>query len=140
VTIIALLIGPFTIAVLYSDQLYAAYVRTYVGREVQHRFGFRMERKTMYYRKVQRLDVFVITALEPDGVLAKAGVKNNDVPLISYHMSDVDFYLRLRRSQKEAIELRLINVDEYEDWLKTGDAYSLFRDRERKVLIPQQAN
>jgi hypothetical protein len=135
VTIIVLLIGPFSVAVVYSDQIVDAYVRAYVGPEVQDQFGFRMERKRMYYRQVQSLDVFVITAIEPDGVLARAGVKNGDVPLSSIHMSDVDFYRRLRRSKKEAIKQIVIGCDEYEDWLKTGKS-SLY-DRARKVVIPQ---
>src|SRR5262245_35650625 len=122
VTIIALLIAPFLIAVLNFDQIFNSYVRTYLGPEVRRQFGFRMEHQTMYYRQAQRLDVFVITTLEPDGVLARAGVRNDDVPLVSgwFHMSDVNFYRRLQEGRKGPIELRLIGRDEYEYWLKTG--------------------
>ena len=88
----------------------------------------------MYYH-TQALDVFVIEGLEPDGVLAKAGVKNCDVPVWDYHMSDVAFYRRLQERPKKAVEIHLVNCAEYEELLKSGDL-DLF-DRGHKVLIPR---
>jgi hypothetical protein len=132
-----LLLGPFSIALIYSDEIFETYVRAEIAPQVQNQFGFRMVHKNMYYRQRQRLDVFLFTALEPDGVLAKAGVRNNDIPLGGLlSISDINLYRRLYQGRKEAVELRLIGCDEYEDWLRE-DKFSLF-DRTRRVVIPQQ--
>jgi len=132
VTVVLLLIGPFSIAVVYSNELYNGYVRTYVAPRIQRQFGFRMERRRMYYH-TQGLDVFVIEGVNPGGVLAKAGVRNDDVPVGVYHMSDVEFYRKLDGSQEKAVEIQLVNCGEYEGLLKSGDL-DLF-DRGHKVTI-----
>lgn len=136
--IMVLLMGPFSISLIYANEILEVYVRSEIGPEVQRQFGFRMMHKNMYYQHRQRLDVFVFTSLEPDGVLAKAGVRNNDVPLSTFHMNDIHLYRRLRASRKEAIELRVIGCDQYEDWLQTGR--TSLSARERRVLIPPQDN
>ena len=133
-TIFVLLIGPFSMAVVYHDELYNGYVRTYIAPGVQRQFGFRMERRRMYYH-TQAVDVFVIEGLEPDGVLAKAGVQRGDVPVGIYHMSDVAFYQRLQERPKKAVEIHLVNSAEYEGLLKSGDL-DLF-DRGHRVVIPR---
>ena len=130
-----LLIGPFWLAVACHDEIYAAYVRTYVAPGVRRQFGFRVERQRMHYL-TQPLDVFVIADTSPQGALAKAGVLNNDVPVTYIHMSDVGFYLKLRQSRGGPVEIRLANRDEYREWLKSGDAFPL---KWRKVVIPRQA-
>ena len=135
--IMVLLMGPFSIALIYSDEILEAYIRSEIAPQVQHQFGFSMVHKSMYYRQRQRLDVFVFSGLEPDGVLAKAGVMNNDVPLRTFHMSDINLYRRLRQGRTEAVELRLIGSDEYEDWLR-AEKFFLF-DRTRRVVVPKQA-
>lgn len=136
-TITVLLIGPFWVAVACSEEIYAAYVRTYVAPEVQRRFGFKVGRERMYYgARRQPLDVFFINATEPDGVLARAGALSGDVPVGAYHWSDVGLYVRLRESRRRPVELHLVNRDQYREWLKTGD--DLLFERQRKIVIPRQ--
>jgi hypothetical protein len=134
VTVVLLLIGPLSIAVVYSGELYNGYVRTYIAPRIQRQFGFKMERRRMHYR-TQALDVFVIKGLNPDGVLAKAGVRNGDVPVGDYHVSDVTFYRELEESRKRAVEIHLVNCAEYEGLLKSGDL-DLF-DRGHIVTVPR---
>jgi len=133
-TVFVLLISPFIVFILYSDEIYKAYVRIYIAPEIRHQFGFKMDRQRMYYH-TQPLDVFVITTVE-NGVLAKAGVKDNDIPLGLFHMSDVNFYLKLRQSQNGPIEIRLINRDEYGRVLREQD-WTLLHGQ-HKVVIPKQ--
>ena len=132
-TVFVLLIGPLLIATLYSDELYNAYVRTYIAPSVQHQFGFKMERRQMYYRGTQELDVFVIEGLEPNGLLAKAGVQNCDVPIGVFHMSDVAFYRRLQERPKERVEIHLVNCAKYEELLKSGNL--ILSDVGNRVVI-----
>lgn len=134
-TVFVLLIGPLLIAALYSDELYNGYVRTYIAPRIQRQFGFKMERRRMYYRGTQELDVFVIEGLEPNGVLAKAGVQNGDVPIGMFHMSDVAFYRRLQERTEKAVEIHLVNCAEYEESLKSGDL--ILSDLGNRVVIPK---
>jgi hypothetical protein len=134
VTIIILLIGPFSLAVVYSDELYNGYFRTYTAPAIQRQLGFKMGRRRMYYH-TQALDVFAVEGLEPGGILAKAGVQNCDVPVGIYHLSDVEFYRKLQQSAKKAVEIQLVNCAEYEELLRAGDL-DLFT-RGHKVVIPR---
>ncbi len=92
----------------------------------------------MHYQRRQELDVFVITAVDPTGVLAKAGVRNDEVPVLSFHITDVAFYQMLEQSEKAATEIYLINRDEYQKLLENGDL--AVRDRGHRVLIPKQGH
>ena len=134
-TTFVLLIGPLLVASVYSDELYNAYVRTYIAPGVQRQFGFKMQRRKMYYRGTQELDVFVIEGLEPNGVLAKAGVQNGDVPIGMFHMSDVAFYRKLQERPAGTVEIHLVNCTEYEELLKSGNL--ILSDVGNRVVIPK---
>ena len=134
-SIFVLVISPLLIATLYADGLYNGYVRTYIGPRIQRQFGFKMERRRMYYRGRQRLDVFVIESLEPNGLLAKAGVQNGDVPIEMFHLSDVAFYRRLQESPAKAVEIHLVNCAKYEESLKSDNLF--MSDLGNRVVIPK---
>ena len=137
VTIFVLIIGPFTVFVMFSQELFDGYIRTYIAPGIQRRFGFRMERRRMYYRGTQPFNVFVITRLEPEGVLTKLGVQNCDVPLGFYHMSDATFYRQLEKSRSTPVEIRFLNCEEYEQALMAGDLFLAHRVH-KIVLRPRQ--
>ena len=132
VMIVILVIGPFTVATMYSQDFFDAYVRTFIGPQLQRKFGFRMEVRRMYYRKRQPLSVFVIKDLNPDGEFARLGVRNCDVPVGYFHMSDASLYRKLKRSESEKVEIRFINCDEYERELESGNLY--LASRVRKIF------
>ncbi len=131
------IIGPFTFFSLVSHEIFDDYVRTYIAPGIQRRFGFRMERRRMYYRGTQPLNVFVIKNLEPEGALTKLGVQNCDVPLGFYHMSDVTFYWQLEKSKGTPVEIRFLNCDEYQKALMSGDLFLAGRAH-KIVLWPRQ--
>ena len=137
VTIVVLIIGPFTVVTMYCQDFFDGYVRTFVGPRFQRQFGFKMEVRRMYYRKKQPLSVFVIKDLKPDGEFAKLGVRNCDVPVGFFHMSDASLYRKLERSMREPVEVRFINCEEYEKEFMSGDL--LLSNRvHRIVLWPKQ--
>lgn len=133
VTVCVLLIGPFSLAVVYSEDIYSAYVRTYVAPRLRRQYGFRLERRPMYFH-AQPLNVYFIASIDPAGVFAKAGVREGDVPVADYHISDVALYKRLLDERGDAAVLQLINGDEYESMLKEGDLDLYCRGH--KVSIP----
>lgn len=121
VLIVVFVIGPFMFATTYSQELFDGYVRTFIGPGLQQKFGFKIEVRRMYYRNTQPLSVFVIKSLKHDGELAKLGVRNCDVPVGYFHMTDAAFYRKLERSAYQTVDIRFINCDEYQAALKSGD-------------------
>ena len=133
-TIFVLIVVPFTVANLHCQELFQVYVRTSIAPSIERQFGFKMERRRMFYRNVQPLSVFVIKGLEPDGVLAKLGVRDCDVPVGFFHMSDVAFYRQLEKSGSNTVEIGFINCNEYERTLASGDLFII--DRVHKIVLP----
>jgi hypothetical protein len=125
---------PCLMAVINPVDFYRLHARIVNGPVVRRLFGFSLERRRMHYR-TQAMDVFVINSIDPNGRLAKAGVRNNDIPVASIHMNDADFYDTLAASRRAPVKLRLINSDEYEKALKDG---IVPRDEMRTVVIPRQ--
>jgi len=121
VMMVILIIGPFTVAAVYSQDFFDAYVRTVLGPRLRRKFGFRMEVRRMYYRKRYPLSVFVIKNLKPGGEFARLGVRNCDVPVGGFHMTDAALYRNLVRSEHTKVEIRFINCDVYERHLESGD-------------------
>ena len=136
IAIIALLLVPLTIFSLEPDRIYNAYFRTFATPAVEREFGFRMERTRMYFH-TQALEVFVIKSLEPEGVLAKAGVRVGDVPLGTYMpKNDVAFCRDLLRSHAQITQIHLVNGDEYEARLGRGE--SSITNVGYNAIIPKQ--
>jgi hypothetical protein len=119
-TIFVLLIGPLIVASLFSDTLFRAYARDCMAPRLQSEFGFRMEKRRMYYGR-QPLNVFVIQGIKRDGILARIGIRNGDIPIGMFHMSDVNFYWTLERSRTTPVEIRLIRCNDYKEMLRSGD-------------------
>lgn len=94
-----------------------------------------MDRKRINFR-AQSYEVFVITSIEPNGVLARAGVQANSIALGSLPKNDVAFCEDLLRSHNQDIEIRLINADEFRETLRTGELSAVGRGYE--VIIPRQ--
>jgi len=134
VAIIALLLIPFTIVNLWPDGTYDLYFRTFVGPKVQTEFGFRMDHKRMQFR-TQSFEVFVISSIEPTGILARAGIQPNSIALSTFPKNDVAFCKDLLRSRNQDIEIHLINADEYQEILRNGELSTVARGY--KVTIPR---
>jgi hypothetical protein len=131
VMMVILIIGPFTVAALYSQDFFDAYVRTVLAPRLRRKFGFTLEVRRMYYRKRHPLGVFVITNLKPNGEFARLGVRNCDVPVGGFHMTDAELYRALKRSEHTKVEIRFINCDEYAGELDSGDL--ILAPHERKL-------
>ena len=123
VTIVVLVIGPFTVMTMYSQDFFDGYVRTFIGPRLQRKFGFKMEMRRMYYRKKQAVSVFVIKNLTPDGEFARLGVRNCDVPVSFTHMSDASLYRKLEKSESRKVEIRFVDCGTYERELESGDLF-----------------
>ena len=134
IALIAVVLVPLTIGNLLPDQIYNLYFRTYTRPQVQAEFGFEMAQQRMHFRS-QPFDVFVITSIDPNGVLAGYGVQANTISLgTSYPKNDIAFCKDLLRSHNQAVEIHLIDSNEYEQLLKKGE-FSM-AGRGYKVIIP----
>jgi hypothetical protein len=120
---------------LWSDRIYELYFRSFESPKVQTEFGFKMTHKRMFFRS-QAIDVFIITSLEPTGVLAKVGVQPNTVALGAFPKNDIAFCKELLRSHDRNVEIHLINANEYEQLLRKGESYMV--EWGYKVIIPRQ--
>lgn len=135
VATIALLLIPLTITNLWPYEIYNLYFRTFESPRVQTEFGFSMDRKRMNFH-AQSFEVFVITSIEPTGVLARAGVQPNSIALGTFPKNDVAFCKYLLRSHNQDIEIHLINDNEYQELLRNGELST--GERGYKVTVPRQ--
>ena len=133
---VVLILVPFIGAVFHVEEIYAACLKAYLGPTMQRHFGFRMRLQRMYFHE-RPYNVFVITDVDPNGIFARSGIQDGDIPVGIYHMRDAWFYNKLQQTEVNPVEIRVINFAEYEEILKSGNL--VIGSRARRVLIPKVA-
>jgi hypothetical protein len=94
--------------VIFSETLETQYLRETEGRRLQREFGFRSD----YVRTNPESDatVFAITAVEPNGTFARAGVLVGDRPWDYHGRSERSFYFVLQAARHREVVMRLWRV------------------------------
>jgi hypothetical protein len=101
VCLFAVVIGVFHVA------LETLYLRETEGRRLEREFGF-----TSGYAppSTEQSAGFTLTALDPNGVLAKAGVKTGDRPWDYHGRSELAFYFTLQAARSRVVVLRVLRT------------------------------
>ena len=86
---------PLAVWLLVGDYLYAEYVLDVKAPRLRQRFGFSMDRVRIE-SPPDAYDVSAISAVAPDGVLARAGFRPGDVPTGYVEGGRAAFYQELQ--------------------------------------------
>jgi hypothetical protein len=124
-----LVVVPLAVWLLVGDYLYAEYVLDVKAPRLRQRFGFSMDRVRIG-SPPDTYDVSAISAVTPDGVLARAGFKPGDVPTGYVDAGRAAFYQEL-----QAV------LDGYEVTfrLTTLPALQAGSDEQRRVVLAPSA-
>ncbi len=94
VFLVVLVVLPVLVGLVFQTQLYDLWVVSFVGPELQRHFGFRAGRVEVVAAGGHRLE-FAVTAVNPSGAFARAGVKPFDLPIGYQHGIASGFYQHL---------------------------------------------
>jgi hypothetical protein len=106
VVLVLVVVLPVVCGLVFMPGLGNYWVERFYGPELERDFGFRAGQQTIPFHEGQ-VSAFVLTWVDPEGCLGRAGLKAGDMPR-TYHGSG-DFWgplLRLRDG--ETIELTIL--------------------------------
>ena len=94
---------------IFHEALETLYLRETEGRRLEREFGF-----TSGYAppSTNQSAGFTLTAVDPNGVLAKAGVKAGDRPWDYHGRSELSFYFTLRAARSRVVVLRVLRISQ----------------------------
>ena len=92
-SITLLVILPLICAIVFQRDIHLAYTEYFVAPEMQRQFGYVAEWKT-----IQGMNLYVITSIVPEGLLAKMGFEVGDIPF-EYHSGFQAFYSALQEAR-----------------------------------------
>ena len=109
-----LIVLPLILAFVFSNQIYAVYLREFVAPRLEREFGFKAGRTQVQFRG--RTDqVFAVLRVTPGGILHRAGVEPGDIPVGYQHGFETGFLQDLVWAKEgHAVEIELARPPDLE--------------------------
>ena len=135
IVVVVLLLIPLQLVTVFPDEFRNAFLRKFFVPGVEAKFGYKTERHQLFFGE-QPLDVYVISFVEANGIMANSGVRVGDVPIgFVSHKSDVYLADQLTMKKAETNHIKVVDLRLYEDCLNKMMACSLW-ENERDIIVP----